>query len=122
MKVRTKNEILEQIEQNKTAVAAYGLKRLGLFGSFAREQQESDSDVDVLVEFEPGQKTFQNFMSLCFLLEELFKRDVEIVTPESLSPSLKPNILQEAEYITLNSNFQISHSEIRIPKSEIKKE
>lgn len=122
MKIRTKTDLLKRIEQNRTAVAAYGVKRLGIFGSFARERQAPDSDVDVLVEFEPNQKTFQNFMGLCFLLEELFECDVELVTPESLSPSLKSSILEETEYITLNSNFQISHSEIRIPKSEIKKE
>lgn len=64
-------------------------------------EQDSQSDVDLLVEFEPGRKTFDNFMNLCFLLEDLFRRRVEPVTPESLSPYIKPNILEQAEYVTL---------------------
>src|SRR5262249_50632395 len=59
---------------------------MGLFGSFLREQQGHDSDVDMLVEFEPGRKTFDAFMQLACFLESLFGRRVELVTPESFSP------------------------------------
>ena len=52
-------------------------KRLGLFGSFVREQQRPESDMDLLVEFEPTQKAFDHFMALCFLLEPLLRRRVE---------------------------------------------
>lgn len=78
-----------------------GVKRLGLFGSFARGEQTLRSDVDILVEFEKGQKTFDHFMQLVFLLEDILKRQVELVTVESLSPYIGPHILKEVEYVPL---------------------
>lgn len=60
-----------------------------------------ESDIDLLVEFEPGKKTFDNFIHLIFLLEDNLKRRVELVTPESLSPHLRPYLLKEVEYVPL---------------------
>ena len=70
---------------------------MALFGSFARNTQRADSDVDLLVEFFPGRKTFDNFIAVYELLEETLHRRVEVLTPESLSPHIGPHILQEAE-------------------------
>lgn len=50
-----------------------------------------------LVEFEPAHKTFDNFIQLSFLLEDLLKRPVELVTSESLGPYLGPYIISEVE-------------------------
>jgi len=72
-----------------------------LFGSFVREEQRSGSDIDVLVEFEQGQKTYDNFMQLSLFLEDLLQRKVELVTPESISPYLKPYIISEVEYVPI---------------------
>ena len=69
-----------------------GVRRIGLFGSFVRGERRPDSDVDLLVDFEPLGKTFDHFMELSFLLEEVLQRRVELVTPESLSPYLGPDI------------------------------
>ena len=73
-----------------------GVRRLALFGSVLRNTARADSDVDVLVEFEPGQKTYDHFVALAELLERLLNHPVELVTPESLSPFLKSTILAEA--------------------------
>ena len=51
-----KQRILTTIVDEKQAIKAYGVRRLGLFGSFARQQQSSNSDVDILVEFKNGKK------------------------------------------------------------------
>ncbi len=100
-KVRTREEIFKTLEENRTQLRALGAKRLGLFGSFVRGQQRADSDVDMLVEFEPGQKTFDHFIGLVFLLEDLLGRSVELVTPEALSPHIGPYILKEVEYVSV---------------------
>ena len=71
--------------------------RLALFGSLARENPRADSEVDFLVEFAPGRKTFDAFMGLAFLLEDLLQRRVELLTTEGLSPYFGPHILREAE-------------------------
>lgn len=99
--VQTKEEIVKMLDENRTRLRAFGVKRLGLFGSFVRSEQRVDSDVDVLVEFELGQKTFDHFIGLSFLLEDLFGRSVELVTPEALSPHIGPYILKEVEYVSV---------------------
>ncbi len=76
----------------------YGVKRIGIFGSFAREEQRADSDIDVLVDFEEGAKTFDSFMELKFFLEDLFHRKVDLVTIKALRPQLKESILKEVTY------------------------
>jgi len=98
-KVRNKQEILERLGGVRSEVRSLGVKRLGFFGSFVRGDQNPNSDVDVLVEFEPGRKTLDSFMKLSFLLENLLQRRVELVTRESLSPYLGPAILEEVEYV-----------------------
>jgi hypothetical protein len=95
----------QQLEQvlcdHADAIRAYGVLRLGLFGSFSRGQQREDSDVDLLVEFAEGTKTFDHFMGLATLLEDILGLRVELVTPESLSPYLGARILSEVEYVAL---------------------
>jgi len=58
----TKEEIVKALRSNRTRIQALGVKRLGLFCTFVRGEQMADSDVDILVEFEPGQKTFDHFI------------------------------------------------------------
>ena len=99
--VQTKRDILTVLSKNRVRIRALGVKRLGLFGSFVRGQQKLESDVDLLVEFEHGQKTFDNFMQLAFLLEEILQRRVDLLTPEALSPYIGPYILDEVEYAPL---------------------
>ncbi len=97
--VETKEEVLEALRGARQALRELGVRRLGLFGSFARGESSRDSDVDLLVEFEPGRKTFDRFMDVAFLLEAVLRRRVEMVTPESLSPYIGPHILREIEYV-----------------------
>lgn len=103
MDVETKEHLLTLMSNHQTELKRYGVRRCGLFGSFIREQATEQSDIDVLVEFEPGQKTFDNFMQLAFFLEELFGRRVDLITVESLSPYIGPYILNEVEYVPINS-------------------
>ena len=99
--VQSKEMVLFLIEEYRDRIQALGVKNLGLFGSFLRGEQHEQSDVDLLVEFEPGKKTFDNFMQLSFFLEDLFNRNIELVTTESLSPYIGPYIMDEVEYVTL---------------------
>ncbi len=101
MAVRDVADVRLVIERHKARIRALGVSRLGLFGSFVRGEQRPDSDVDVLVDFERGRKTFDNFIELASLLEELFQRPVELVTPESISPYIRPYIESEVEYVSL---------------------
>jgi predicted nucleotidyltransferase len=100
--VREKQDLLKRLTDESARIKARGVRRLGLFGSFVRDEQGPRSDVDVLVEFQPGQKTFDNFMGLADLLEEILRRRVELVTTEGLSPYLGPRILADVEDVPLD--------------------
>ncbi|MGH9948069.1 MAG: nucleotidyltransferase family protein [Pyrinomonadaceae bacterium] len=96
--MQSKKEIFEELNRNRAALARFGISRYGLFGSFVREEQNEESDIDILVDFKPDEKTFDNFMNLAFYLEGLLGREVDLVTRESLSPHIGPKILTEVEY------------------------
>jgi predicted nucleotidyltransferase len=98
-----KEKSLTILKENREEIKSFGVKRCGLFGSLIRGQERAESDIDVLVEFEPGLKTFDNFMHLAFFLEEIFGRRVDLITVESLSPYIGPHILKEVEYASLSS-------------------
>ena len=93
----TKQQVIQRLEQIREQILAFGVRRLALFGSVVRGEARAGSDVDLLVQFDPDQKTLRNFMSLSFLLEERLQRRVELVTTEGLSPFIGPHILREAE-------------------------
>jgi predicted nucleotidyltransferase len=95
----TKQDIITALNEHQDRIRLLGVKTLGLFGSFVRERQHIESDIDLLVEFDPGQKTFEHFMALSFLLEDIFQRRVELVTREALSPYIGPHVLEEVEYV-----------------------
>ena len=103
MPVETRDKVVELIEGHIEDIKAFGVRRLGLFGSFARGESNQTSDVDILVEFDPESKTFDNFIHLVFYLEDLLERRVELVTVEALSPYIGPHILREVEYVALTA-------------------
>jgi uncharacterized protein len=103
MSVSTKEQVIAALDRHRHDLQQFGLRSCGVFGSFIRNQPQSDSDVDILVEFEPGKKTFDNFMQLAFFLEELLGRRVDLITTESLSPYIGPRILREVEYVSLTT-------------------
>jgi uncharacterized protein len=99
--IKTKQDIMNVLDQNRSRLRSLGVRRIGLFGSFVRGEQRPDSDIDLLVEFDPGQKTFDTFMDLSLYLEEILQHSIELITVESLSPYIGPHILKEVEYAAL---------------------
>ena len=93
-----RREVLEIIRKNRDIFRKLGVKRLGLFGSVARDEANDESDVDILVEFEEGKKNFDNFMELAFILDEIFKVDVDLLTIESLDPQVRSAVEKEVIY------------------------
>lgn len=104
MAVQTKAQVLSLLHDYKQDLHRFGVSRCGVFGSFVRDNAIHDqSDVDILVTFEPNQKTFDNFIHLSFFLEDLFGRTVDLITVESLSPYIGPHILDEVEYVSISA-------------------
>jgi uncharacterized protein len=92
----TRDEAIRRLLAVEAEIRRLGVRRLALFGSVVRNEARPDSDVDVLVEFIPSEKTFDRFMALADLLEETLGHRVEVVTTEALSPYIGPHILAEA--------------------------
>jgi hypothetical protein len=78
--------------------AMFRVVRIGVFGSHARAEERAESDVDVLVEFEQGHVTFDNYMDLKFFLEDNFERKVDLVTADAVKPQIRDVILGEVVY------------------------
>jgi len=97
MAATNRDEVIERCRQVEDEIRGMGVRRIALFGSMARGEANADSDVDLLVEFEPGGKSFDRFLALSDFLERLLGRRVELVTTEALSPYIGPHILAEAQ-------------------------
>jgi len=89
------------IETQKQQLRAFGIKRIGIFGSSARGEQKISSDVDVILDFDETKKTYQNFIHSTFLLEKLLGRTVDAVTPQGLSPHIKPYVDRDITYVQI---------------------
>lgn len=90
-------EILKKIEENREEIERFGVKKIGVFGSYVRGEQREDSDVDMVVEFEKGRATLENFLSLAEHLEKLLDRKVDLITKEGVRSIRIPNIRKEIE-------------------------
>jgi predicted nucleotidyltransferase len=97
MPALTREDAIEVLLAAEPEIRAFGVERLALFGSVARNKAGPDSDVDLLVQFSAGTKTYNRFLGLSELLEERLGRRIELVTFEALSPFIGPRILAEAQ-------------------------
>jgi predicted nucleotidyltransferase len=94
-----KQEALQFFKANKqTILERFGVKRLALFGSTARDEAGENSDVDVLVEFDGGE-TYRNYFDLLFFLEDHLHCPIDLVCMDAVRPQLKPYIEKEALYV-----------------------
>jgi uncharacterized protein len=93
-----RNQVLKILHDHRAQINMYGVKSLAVFGSIARDEARAGSDVDVLVEFDPP-PTFERYMDLKFYLEELLGCPVDLGTPSTLKPRIRPRIQAEALYV-----------------------
>ena len=95
--VLSQDQAVTRLSGCEQEIRALGVIRLALFGSVLRGQTHATSDVDFIVQFAPGTKTYARFFALSELLEAHLGRPVELVTTEALSPVIGPRILAEAQ-------------------------
>jgi len=97
-KQEDKVEVLRVIREKQSELAVrFTVRRIGLFGSIARNNAGPESDVDILVEL--NEPTFDHYMDLKFYLEELLHRQVDLVLRDAIKPRLKAIIEQEVVYV-----------------------
>jgi predicted nucleotidyltransferase len=93
----TQREALDILSTHRDELKGFGVKSIALFGSTVRDEARSESDIDVLVEFDCPVGMFA-FLRLQHRLEELLGRRVDLVTPAALKRQLRDQILKEAVY------------------------
>ena len=92
--------ILTTLKSQKPKLKKLGIRDIGLFGSYLREENTQLSDIDILIDFFPEKENFDKYMAVYDLFEQLFKNEkVEIVTKNGLSPYIGPKILNEVLYV-----------------------
>lgn len=94
-----RDQVFEKLTRHRDELSSLGVHRLGLFGSHARGGARPDSDLDFLVSFEPGAKTFDNFMDLRFLLQDLFGRPIDLVLEGNVKEQLREPIARDTVYV-----------------------
>ena len=96
-----KQEILDFLQSNKSYIQQhFSLTRVGLFGSFARDEQTDKSDVDILIEIEKNTKNIHDLkISLSEYLSEAFGRNVDLAREKYLKPYAKDEILKDTIYV-----------------------
>ncbi len=91
----TKKDVLAVLRQHSKELDGFGVKKIGLFGSYLHGTSVPLSDLDFLVEFRTN--TFDNYMGLKFLLERLFHKKVDLVIEKELKPAMR-YVRKEAVY------------------------
>jgi|FLOH01.1.fsa_nt_gi uncharacterized protein len=99
--MNTQNEIINFLQNNrKLLLEKYHVTKIGLFGSFARNEQKESSDVDLLIELEDGvQNIYDLKNSLKQFLSSSFNRSVDIAREKYLKPYAKEQILKDTLYV-----------------------
>ena len=97
-KIVTKESIIEFLKQNKDYLEKkYHIKKIGLFGSYARDEAREDSDIDFVIETE--KKSFRNRINLKYELEDIFKKRVDVGYISSLRSFVKKYVDRDVIYV-----------------------
>ena len=96
----TKVFILDFLKKHKSEYfKEYGVTKIGLFGSYAREEATASSDIDIAIEMLDEKKSLSTFFSLKRELEQAFKTKVDLGIESALKPIAKERILKEIIYV-----------------------
>lgn len=91
----TKESIISTLSTHSKELKSFGVSRIFLFGSYARDEYTVDSDIDFLVEFKEGRGKFKDYSHLLNFLEDLFHKKIDLVKPHLVREELRSSILAE---------------------------
>ena len=96
----TKEIIIDILKSQKLKLSKFGVNNIGLFGSYLTNEQSDKSDIDLLIDFDPQKESFDNYMAVYDILENIFGNNrIEVVTRNGLSPHIGPKILKDVMYV-----------------------
>ena len=95
-----RKNVVDILRQHRMAIIRqFHIRRVGIYGSVNRGEENEKSDIDILIDFESGYATLRNYMNLSRYLQALFTRNVDLVTTGSLSPHIRPLVEREVTWI-----------------------
>lgn len=95
----TRDEVIARLKEAEPALRARGIRHAAVFGSVARGEQRPDSDIDILVDFDPAARlTIYDYVGIKEYVSELFGGGVDVVSHRGLKPYIKPRVTAEAIY------------------------
>ena len=98
--MKTVKEVKEVITNHKEELTKiFKVKEIGIFGSYARAEEDNESDVDILVEFEKGHKDFFNYTRLKYYLQQVLGEEIDLVIKGAVKPMLRERIFREVKYV-----------------------
>jgi predicted nucleotidyltransferase len=94
-----RDDIISKLKAAEPALRARGIRRAALFGSIARGEERPDSDIDILVEFEPGAEgSIYEYMNLKEFIAGLFDGPVDVIDRDALKPHLRAPAARDTVY------------------------
>ncbi len=94
-----RDEIIRTLKEREADLRARGVSRVALFGSVARDEQRSDSDIDILVDLDPAVvATMFDYAGLKDYVASLFPGPVDVIDRDALKPRLRPRADADAIY------------------------
>ena len=87
-----RSDVFEVLRENGSRLRSVGVERVGVFGSFSRGEQDSSSDVDLLLVFRDGEKSFRNLMDVRKILQEILDPEVDVGGEKPLNISLRAQL------------------------------
>ncbi len=94
------SEVIQKLQANRELKERFSVRSLAVFGSAIHGEARPESDVDILVEFEPDAEIgLFEFVALKNSLSDILDASVDLATPDALHPALKETILREAVHV-----------------------
>ena len=98
--MKTRNEVIRFLENNKDLLLSeFGVRKIGIFGSFAKDLHSKGSDLDILIKMDPTKKNIHNFLGLKRFLEKELGIEVDVGFEEALKPVIKDQVAKEVIYV-----------------------
>lgn len=94
----SKTEIIKYLKSHQAVIQQFGVVKIGLFGSYAKDCNKSDSDIDLLVKFGEVQSKYKAYFGLKNYLEDHLKAKIDLCREEDLKEELKKEILESVIY------------------------
>jgi predicted nucleotidyltransferase len=94
-----RDDIIARLKEREADLRAHGVTHAALFGSVARNEQNADSDIDILVELDPAMvATIFDYAGVKDYVASLFQGSVDVIDREALKPRIRPRAAADAIY------------------------